>query len=523
MQYKELLPISLSFALVSLLTSTPQAESARAKLTRTASSPTQKLARVDFTSSLSSQATKAALAGRVDEASDLVTKALAQNPDDWLAHGTLSYLMFEQGNVVEALEHGEAAAKINPGNAQLLSNMGALYEGFDDCEKAMPWYRKAIAVAPQRWQAQLGLARCLVKTGKEKDALVLLQNMSAGKSSDINCYLELADIAYQMDKANLSASAASRALKLASTPEQKAKAQVACFLGRLKDNQVAEANQVKDAAFAASAKDYELYVRALAALIPAEDPAAGKALIEAARTNLQERDDSIGFFKLGRLAYEKAQSVKSDADKHRAWLEQAQSAFSQAVAFHPMIGRYHLALGTVAAELGQSSKAKEEWQAAQAIDKGDELPAYLQSTLDNNQPVRLLHVKFQPRGLHCGCHVSKLLLALTKVKGIAFAHVQGNAPFAGTLLVDDSVANLQELLDSGLEKAKTELSMPATNVSMVIAGTEPVQSIYGALSIAQSVQDGDTLHFTTAFKPVKPELPQIKPVATASKTAGKVL
>ncbi|MBZ0188474.1 MAG: hypothetical protein K8F91_19655, partial [Candidatus Obscuribacterales bacterium] len=98
--------------------------------------------------------------GRLADATSLQEKALKQEPSDWLTNAALSYMLWRQANVYEAIRQGREAARLAPRNPVILCNLGLMLQASDDCDEAIDCYRKAIDIEPTSFLPQLGTARC---------------------------------------------------------------------------------------------------------------------------------------------------------------------------------------------------------------------------------------------------------------------------------------------------------------------------------------------------------------------------
>src|SRR6185295_9667182 len=78
--------------------------------------------------------------GNVEEAAVAEEKAVAENPKDWLAHASLSFYSWHQGNVVKAVEEGQLAVELAPHNYVAIADLALIKEGLDDNAAAIPLY-----------------------------------------------------------------------------------------------------------------------------------------------------------------------------------------------------------------------------------------------------------------------------------------------------------------------------------------------------------------------------------------------
>ena len=137
--------------------------------------------------------------------------------------------MWQQGNVVDALDAGKEAVKLSPRNKFALLNLGHMEQTLSDFPNAIVDYQKAVAVAPDDWAPWLWLARCYMRNGKDTDALNTLNRMAARQGHSFDWYYQLGQGYLDLDKPASALKTARQAAKLAQTPEQKNRSNVQLF------------------------------------------------------------------------------------------------------------------------------------------------------------------------------------------------------------------------------------------------------------------------------------------------------
>ena len=94
------------------------------------------------------RARDAARAGRLDEAVQAYTNAIASSPDSPFLYRELAAIDRQQGNAEAALEHFRKAFALDPGDARSLAQVGELLDARDDFDEAAKAYAGALAIEP---------------------------------------------------------------------------------------------------------------------------------------------------------------------------------------------------------------------------------------------------------------------------------------------------------------------------------------------------------------------------------------
>jgi tetratricopeptide (TPR) repeat protein len=94
------------------------------------------------------RARDAAKAGRLDEAAQAYTTAIASSPDSAFLYRELAGVERQKGDATAALEHFRKAAALDPGDARTLAQIGELLEAAGDFEGAANAYSGSIAIEP---------------------------------------------------------------------------------------------------------------------------------------------------------------------------------------------------------------------------------------------------------------------------------------------------------------------------------------------------------------------------------------
>jgi len=94
------------------------------------------------------RAREAARAGRLDEAAQAYTAAIASSPDSAFLYRELAGVEKQRGDTDAALEHFQKAAALDPGDAKTLAQIGEILEADGDFEGAAKAYTDAAAIEP---------------------------------------------------------------------------------------------------------------------------------------------------------------------------------------------------------------------------------------------------------------------------------------------------------------------------------------------------------------------------------------
>ena len=154
--------------------------------------------------------------GRMEEALDVLTRAIIASPNDASLIGTRGSLLLSQDRVFDALVDLEKAVTLAPDNALLLINRSQAYRKFNRYQEAMADLNKAVALSPELVPARFNRGVLLYAEAKYQEALadfdVCIQvapetagpyfnravthnalGDQAGAVSDMNKFIELSD------------------------------------------------------------------------------------------------------------------------------------------------------------------------------------------------------------------------------------------------------------------------------------------------------------------------------------------
>lgn len=388
------------------------------------------------------------------EASSLQNQVLKSEQSDWLAHATAACLMWRQANLYEAVREGKEACRLAPDNKVVLMNLGLMLQSTEEFDAALACYERAGRIDPRHFLPYLGQARCWVMKGDEVKGIEILKEMSTKKDAGFDWYYTAGQTCLKIKQNALAETLIRSAMNAAKTPDQLSSARNSLFLIDLRENKVDEARELCKKVFSEyPPKDAEIYVRAAAALLNASDTVKGKELLSCAIKNLKIKQDSKAFFLLGRIFQEKARESSTKRVKD-GWLKAASNAYTQAIAMAPKTAESLLARADVLMQEGKLSEMIADLKTAKDVSKADPLPEFV---LDNFvedssankvrlKPSKIVKAKVSIVGLSCDCHLSKLLVTMRNIKGLACVSASGRKVFSGEIIYSPSVISMDDLI-----------------------------------------------------------------------------
>ena len=104
---------------------------------------------------------------------------LARNPGCWMAHNNLGIVLFEKGQLDEAIAHYRRTLQMQPNFWDADYNLGTALLGKGDVDEAILYCEKAVAKEPNDPDAQVALANALLQKRRIDDAIVHYQKAAA--------------------------------------------------------------------------------------------------------------------------------------------------------------------------------------------------------------------------------------------------------------------------------------------------------------------------------------------------------
>lgn len=109
--------------------------------------------------------------GQLDEALEQYRAALSLHPNGDAEQGDLGTALLEKGNYPEAIQHLELAVAINPKLFQAQNSLGLAYSKTGDYDRAVAHYRQALQLDPNALGALMNLGSVLKRQGKLNDSI----------------------------------------------------------------------------------------------------------------------------------------------------------------------------------------------------------------------------------------------------------------------------------------------------------------------------------------------------------------
>jgi len=444
-------------------------------------------------------------------------------PADWLTHAMLSYQQWQQGNTVDAMHEGEEAVKLNSENSTALINLALMKQRANQFDEAIALYWQAAQLIPESWVPPLGIARCFILNHNDADGRGTLEVMSEKTNGNFDWYYMTARTWLEIDDLNMAEKTAGQAVAASTKPGQRAAAENLQFLALMRAGKNDQAKLLQQKVLHNNlGRNSELYVRSALTLIPVDDPATGKDLLNKAIENLHDEATADSLLKLGTIFQDKAESRSCDKANRTLWLENAQTAYAQAVAKRPNAPDFHFALASIYSGEGERQKTADELKKFSSLERSDILAPFLlskiaASTTQANEPVplNLSLVKFKIDGLNCPCHLSKIHEVLRKTNGVVFISTPPQKPFSGFVLVDQSLTPARDMLarcSSNALSLKLDPQGHPIYFTLEMTSEEPVKSVTDALKIAKQIRFSPILTFQKTYSEYVTRFQEISPI-----------
>jgi tetratricopeptide (TPR) repeat protein len=461
------------------------------------------------------------------EASSPQKQSVQKEQSDWLTHATMSYTMWRQANLYDAIREGREACRLAPDNAVVLMNLALMLQATDDCDGAIACFEKAGRLDTAHYLPVLGTARCWIIKGDEAKAITILKEMSNRKNAGFDWYYWAGQTCLKVKQNDLAEKLIKSAISAAKTPVERANARNSLFLIELRGKKFEQAKELYKKVFADfPPNDAEIYVRAAAEFLKTKDTARGKELLRCAMKNLKTKQDSKAFHLLGRIFQDLA-SEASAKERKNLWLVLAGDAFTQAIDLAPKIPDYFLARADVLMQEGKLSDMICDLKTARGLSKADSLPSFiLDNFIDESslktiglKPIKIVKAKLSIEGLSCDCHLSKYLGTMRNINGVASVSATGRKVFLGELIYAPAIVSFEELV------AKTQAdffkALPpkksAEPLSVKVLEEEPLVSLKDVFKHVCETRYGPVLSFQESlvdyynrFNDIQPSLPTSK-------------
>jgi tetratricopeptide (TPR) repeat protein len=130
--------------------------------------------------------------GQIDDAIAHYRSALQMRPDWWDAEYNLGTALAAKGQVDEAILHCEKAVSMRPTDPDAQVSLGNLLLQKDRIDEAIAHYQKAIAVHPDHFLARYGLGQALLEKGEIDSAIQVCRSALLLRPLDADCHTTLA-------------------------------------------------------------------------------------------------------------------------------------------------------------------------------------------------------------------------------------------------------------------------------------------------------------------------------------------
>jgi protein O-mannosyl-transferase len=130
--------------------------------------------------------------GEIDDAIAHYRSALQMQPDWWDAEYNLGTALLAKGQVDEAILHCEKAIAMRPTDPDAQVSLGNLLFQKGRIDEAIPHYQKAIAVRPDHFLARYGLGHALLEKGELDGAIQACRSALSLRPLDADCHTVLA-------------------------------------------------------------------------------------------------------------------------------------------------------------------------------------------------------------------------------------------------------------------------------------------------------------------------------------------
>jgi Flp pilus assembly protein TadD len=130
--------------------------------------------------------------GQIDDAIAHYRSALQMQPDWWDAEYNLGTALSAKGHVDEAILHCEKAVSMRPTDPDAQVSLANLLVQKRRIDEAIAHYQKAITVRPDDFLARYGLGHALLEKGELESAIQVCRSALLLRPSDADCHTTLA-------------------------------------------------------------------------------------------------------------------------------------------------------------------------------------------------------------------------------------------------------------------------------------------------------------------------------------------
>jgi len=120
-----------------------------------------------------------------------------RNPDCWLAQNDLGAILYEKGQLDQAILRFRSSLAIQPGNAEAQNNLGSALAKKGQDNEAISQFRKALALRPSYAEAHRNLGNALLRKGQADEAILEFQQAVAIRPDLAELHATLANVLLQ--------------------------------------------------------------------------------------------------------------------------------------------------------------------------------------------------------------------------------------------------------------------------------------------------------------------------------------
>jgi tetratricopeptide (TPR) repeat protein len=138
--------------------------------------------------------------GDLDGTERLCKRILGQKADDFDALQLLGLVNLQRRRVIEALHFLEAALKVNPASADVLSNVGLALQAAKRHDEAIASYRRALQLVPGHPEILTNLGNACLELGRLDDALASYDEVLKGRADHVGCLVNRGNLLLKLNQ-----------------------------------------------------------------------------------------------------------------------------------------------------------------------------------------------------------------------------------------------------------------------------------------------------------------------------------
>ena len=109
---------------------------------------------------------------------------LARNPECWMAHTNIGLVLFQKGQIDDAISHYRSALQMQPDGWDTEYNLGTALSAKGQVDEAILHCEKAVSMRPTDPDAQVSLANLLLQKGRSDEAIAHYQKAITVRPDD---------------------------------------------------------------------------------------------------------------------------------------------------------------------------------------------------------------------------------------------------------------------------------------------------------------------------------------------------